>query len=63
MKKTYINPNIKVVMINTSGHMLSGSNDSMGHQGDYNSETVTIGSRRDRKTVWDDEEEDEEDFY
>ena len=63
MKKIYINPDIKVVMINTSLHVLTGSNDSMGYKGDYDSETVTIGSRRDRKTVWDDEEEDEEDFY
>ena len=52
MKKTYINPGIKVVSINTSCQMLAESN--MGYQGDYDSEKVTIGSRR--GGFWDDED-------
>lgn len=56
MKKTYINPNVKVVKINTSKHILAGS-EQMGMRGDYESGTVTIGSRR--KSVWDDDEEEE----
>ena len=56
MKKTYINPNVKVVKINTSKHMLAGSY-TMSTKGDYDSGTVTIGSRR--KSVWDDDEEEE----
>lgn len=54
MKKTYINPDIKVVMINTSNHVLTGSQ-NMGYQGDYASEEVIIGSRR--GTIWDDDED------
>ena len=52
MKKIYINPDIKVVMINTSGHMLNSSMDCLG---DYDSGTVTIGSRR--GTIWDEDED------
>lgn len=53
MKKTYQNPEIKIVMLNTTCHMLAGS--EVGVQGDYDSETVTIGSRRGGSS-WDDDE-------
>ncbi len=52
MKKTYINPNVTVVLINTAKHMLAGS--TMDMKGDYNSGTVKIGSRG--NSDWDDEE-------
>ncbi len=52
MKKTYINPNVTVVLITTAKHMLSGSNMEM--RGEYKSGTVTIGSRG--NSDWDDEE-------
>lgn len=52
MKKTYINPDIKVVSINTSCQMLAESN--LRYQGDYDSEKVTMGSRR--ADLWDDED-------
>ena len=52
MKKTYINPNVKVVVINTSKHVLQAS--TMNVQGNYDSESVSIGSRR--SSGWDDED-------
>ena len=55
MKKTYINPSINVVMLNTSCQMLAGSDMSM--KGDYNSESITIGSRRRSSSIWDDDDE------
>jgi len=55
MKKTYINPDLKVVVLHTSCQILAGS--EMNVQGNYDSETVTIGSRR-GGGFWDDEEDD-----
>ena len=57
MKKAYINPDLKVVVLNTSCHILAGS--EVGYQGNYNSETVTMGARK-GGSHWDDE--DEEDY-
>lgn len=56
MKKIYINPAIQVVKITSQIKMLAGSD--MQNQGDYNSSSITIGSRN---SVWDDED-DEEDY-
>lgn len=53
MKKTYINPEIKVIVLSTTCHMLAGSD--MNMRGDYDSEKVTIGSRR--GDIWNDEDE------
>ena len=56
MKKTYISPDVKVFEAHIRNVILDGSpNNTMGVNGDYDSETVTIGSRKD--TFWDDEEE------
>ena len=55
MKKTYINPTVNVVKVNTSKLLLTGSNENMTVHGEYGS-GVTIGSRR--NTSWDDEDED-----
>ena len=52
MKKTYINPEIKVIVLSTTCHMLAGSD--MNMRGDYDSGSVTIGSRG---GSWDDEDE------
>ena len=43
MKKTYINPAMVIVKIQTQHQMLAGS--TLGMQGDYDSSDVTIGSR------------------
>ena len=56
MKKTYINPEMKIVVLNTTCHMLAESD--MGMKGDYNSETVTMGSKG--GAFWDDDDEDED---
>lgn len=53
MKKTYINPEIKVIVLSTTCHMLAGSD--MNMRGDYDSKNVTIGSRG--GGLWDDDEE------
>jgi len=53
MKKTYINPEIKVIVLSTTCHMLAGSD--MNMRGNYDSETVTIGSRGGGS--WDDEDD------
>ena len=45
---------MKIVVLNTTCHMLAGSD--MGMKGDYDSEKVTMGSRR-FGGVWDDDEE------
>ena len=42
MKKTYINPDVKVVKINAH-RLLAGSD--MGMNGNYDSGTITIGGR------------------
>ena len=54
MKKTYLNPTLKVVKIQPT-HLLAGSD--MGIIDDYDSEKVQIGARRARFSTWEDEEE------
>ena len=54
MKKTYQNPSTRVVKLNPSCHLLTNS--EVRYRGNYDSEKVTIGSRR-GSTLWDDEEE------
>ena len=44
MKKTYQNPEIKVVTLKPYGHILT---QSMVGKGDYDSNTTNIGARRD----------------
>jgi hypothetical protein len=56
MKKIYINPTTNVVKVNVAHHMMTGS-ETMGINGNYNSDNVTIGSRRGRNTYWEDDEE------
>lgn len=51
MKKIYINPDTKVVCINTSSLLVESN---VGYQGNYDSQKVTIGSRR----AWSDEDDD-----
>ena len=53
MKKTYNNPEMKVVMLNTKCHMLS---ESLDMKGNYDSNTVNIASRRGRGS-WDDDDD------
>ena len=59
MKKTYINPAIQIVKITSQIKMLAGSD--MQNQGDYNSSSITIASRK-SDSVWDDEDEEYEDY-
>ena len=59
MKKIYINPAIQVVKITSQIKMLAGSD--MQNQGDYNSSSITIASRK-SDSVWDDEDEEYEDY-
>lgn len=54
MKKTYINPTIQIVKIQTV--QMLASSEQVGLRGDYNSGTVTIASREGRG-FWDDDEE------
>ena len=54
MKKTYINPDLKVVVLHTSCHILAGS--ELGYQGNYDSSTVSIGARGDG-SYWDEDED------
>lgn len=60
MKKIYIIPTVNIVKVKPVC-MLSDSI-AKGEEFDSGNGDVVLG-RRDRKTVWDDEEEDEEDFY
>ena len=54
MKKTYINPTLKVVK--TKGaRLMTGSNQLMGMRGNYDSGTVTMGARRSSFSDWDEE--------
>ena len=55
MKKIYINPDLKIVKINTTCLLMDTS---MQMRGNYNSETITIGSRRGGNDLWDDEDDD-----
>ena len=54
MKKIYINPDLKIVKINTASHLMNTS--EMGMRGGYNS-GITIASRR-GNDLWDDEDDD-----
>lgn len=54
MKKIYIIPETKTVKISVSCPMLAGS--EVGYQGNYDSESVTIGSRQ-GGSFWDDDED------
>lgn len=62
MKKIYSNPAIQVVKITSQIKMLAGSDMQMQNQGDYNSSSITIASRK-SNSVWDDEEEEDDDDY
>ena len=44
MKKTYMNPTLKVVVLRAKAQMLAGS-ENMGMNGNYDSGTVTIAGR------------------
>ena len=57
MKKIYINPAIQVVKITSQIKMLAGSD--MQTQGNYNSSSITIASRK-SDSFWDDEDDEEE---
>lgn len=52
MKKIYKNPTLKIVQVQPANMIC----ESMTMRGNYNSETVTIGSRR-NNDFWDDEED------
>ena len=56
MKKTYIIPTLNVVKIQPTSLL----NESMGMQGNYDSEKVTIGARRSRFSKWEDDYDFEE---
>ena len=43
MKKTYKNPEIEIVVLNTTCQILAGSD--MSARGDYNETEVSIGAR------------------
>ena len=43
MKKTYMNPTLKVVVLRAKAQMLAGSD--MGVNGNYDSGTITIAGR------------------
>ena len=51
MKKIYIIPTLNVVKIQPTSLL----NESMGMQGNYDSEKVTIGARRSRFSKWEDD--------
>ena len=54
MKKIYINPDLTIVKIKTSTHLMDTSNVSV--QGNYDSESITIASRE--ESGWFDDDED-----
>ena len=54
MKKTYINPTLKVVKAK-GARLMTGSAPKLQMRGDYNSGTVTMGSRRSSFSDWDEE--------
>ena len=54
MKKTYVNPTLKVVKAK-GARLLAGSNQLMGMRGNYNGD-VTMGARRSSFSDWDEEE-------
>jgi len=56
MKKIYINPAIQVVKITSQIKMLAGSD--MQNQGNYDSSSITIASRK-SDSVWDEDDEEE----
>lgn len=56
MKKIYINPETKIVRIETACHMLEAS--QMEKKGDFSSGEITIGARN-GGSIWDEEDEEE----
>ena len=56
MKKIYINPETKIVRIETACHMLETS--QMEQKGNYDSSEITIGARN-GGSIWDEEDEEE----
>jgi hypothetical protein len=54
MKKIYINPETKIVRIETACHMLETS--QMEKKGDFSSGEITIGARN-GGSIWDEEDE------
>lgn len=54
MKKTYINPETRIVMLSTVSHILAGSD--MRVRGNYDSNTITMGARK-GGSLWDDDDE------
>ena len=56
MKKTYINPTLKVVKTKGARLLAGSGNQLMGMRGDYKSGTVTMGSRRSSFSDWDEDE-------
>ena len=65
MKKTYINPQLDIMIIRTERFIAASgidtNNNTAGLNGEEAPSGVDAGSRR-RRTVWDDEELDEEEF-
>ena len=57
MKKIYQNPDVKIVKVQPM-QMIA---ESLNVNGDYNSSTITMGSRR-KGGVWDDDEDYDEDY-
>ncbi len=56
MKKIYINPETKIVRIETACHMLEIS--QMEQKGNYNSSEITMGARN-SGSIWDEDEEEQ----
>ena len=59
MKKTYQNPTIKIVKIQPTNILAN----SLRTSEEYADPELGMSSRLDHKSIWDDEEEDDEDDY
>lgn len=61
MKRTYVSPNIQVFVCNTTSDILTGSSMTIDSSEEATSETI-VESRRHWGSIWDDDEEDNNDY-
>lgn len=61
MKRTYVSPSIHVFVCNTTSDILTGSTMTIDPSEEATSETI-VESRRHWGSIWDDDEEDNNDY-
>ena len=61
MKRTYVSPSIQVFVCNSTSDILAGSTIIIDPSEEATSETV-VESRRQWGSIWDDDEEDNNDY-